>query len=382
MELPFLTKKIIVDIIIWLTIMDMHTTGQMIYSTWEEARASTEAIDGGYLMVISTEDEYNFIRNYASSEWIGFYQDKTRDDYSEPLGGWTWVNSNYNPEVGEVTIPAGSTEASVYVFAKDDAVMGEVDETMKLEIDEITNGVVGNSASVDITIVDNDIKPNVTLQGETTLNTLNEGYATDGSGKYSKLTAELSVPTTQPVTVILSATGTASTSDYVLTNDTLDITKTGLVAYYDFDGDANDNSDNSNNGTVTNAILTSDRHGNSNKAYSFDGNNSYVEIPWDGKVRVEGDITMSVWLNIKDKENNFNGGYGRIIKAPGEYYEMWVNWNNDGINNREIYGRSGGQGISITTGNNVLEGTWNHVVYTYTSDTLRMYLNGTLINKQ
>ena len=43
-------------------------------STWEEAKTSTETIDGGYLMVISTEDEYNFIRNYASSQWIGFYQ--------------------------------------------------------------------------------------------------------------------------------------------------------------------------------------------------------------------------------------------------------------------------------------------------------------------
>ena len=61
---------------------------------------------------------------------------------------------------------------------------------------------------------------------------------------------------------------------------------------------------------------------------------------------------------------------------------MWVNWNNDGVNDREIYARSGGQGISITTGNNVREETWNHVVYTYTSDTLRMYLNGKIINKQ
>ena len=61
---------------------------------------------------------------------------------------------------------------------------------------------------------------------------------------------------------------------------------------------------------------------------------------------------------------------------------MWVNWNNNGINNREIYGRSGGQGISITTGNNVGEEIWNHVVYTYTSDTLRIYVNGTEVSKQ
>ena len=36
----------------------------------------------------------------------------------------------------------------------------------------------------------------------------------------------------------------------------------------------------------------------------------------------------------------------------------------------------------LTTGSNVREEIWNHVVYTYTSDTLRMYLNGTEINKQ
>ena len=73
---------------------------------------------------------------------------------------------------------------------------------------------------------------------------------------------------------------------------------------------------------------------------------------------------------------------GRIIKAPNEYYEMWVNWNNNGVNNREVYGRSGGQGISISTGNNVREETWNHVVYTYTSDTLRIFVNGSEVNKQ
>ena len=91
---------------------------------------------------------------------------------------------------------------------------------------------------------------------------------------------------------------------------------------------------------------------------------------------------MSVWLNIKDKENDYSGGYGRIIKAPNEYYEMWVNWNNNGVNNREVYGRSGGQGISISTGQNIQEETWNHVVYTYTSDTLRMFVNGSEVNKQ
>ena len=46
---------------------------------------------------------------------------------------------------------------------------------------------------------------------------------------------------------------------------------TGLVAYYPFNGNANDESGNGNNGTVNGATLTTDRDGNANSAYDFDG---------------------------------------------------------------------------------------------------------------
>ena len=45
----------------------------------------------------------------------------------------------------------------------------------------------------------------------------------------------------------------------------------GLVAWYPFDGNASDMSSNGNHGTVNGATLSTDRHGQSNKAYSFDG---------------------------------------------------------------------------------------------------------------
>ena len=47
--------------------------------------------------------------------------------------------------------------------------------------------------------------------------------------------------------------------------------KEGLVAYYPFNGNAKDESGNGHNGKVNGATLTIDRHGDSNKAYSFDG---------------------------------------------------------------------------------------------------------------
>jgi hypothetical protein len=43
----------------------------------------------------------------------------------------------------------------------------------------------------------------------------------------------------------------------------------GLVVYYPFNGNANDASGNGNNGAVSGATLTSDKDGNTNKAYEF-----------------------------------------------------------------------------------------------------------------
>src|ERR1017187_5394463 len=53
----------------------------------------------------------------------------------------------------------------------------------------------------------------------------------------------------------------------------------GLVAYYPFNGNANDASGNGNNGTVYGATLTTDRFGISNSAYCFNGTSHYIEVP-------------------------------------------------------------------------------------------------------
>ncbi|MCP3693720.1 MAG: BACON domain-containing protein, partial [Planctomycetaceae bacterium] len=52
----------------------------------------------------------------------------------------------------------------------------------------------------------------------------------------------------------------------------------GLVAYYPFNGNANDESGNGNNGTVNGATLSTDRNGNAASAYDFDGF-SIISVP-------------------------------------------------------------------------------------------------------
>src|SRR5688572_25562255 len=50
----------------------------------------------------------------------------------------------------------------------------------------------------------------------------------------------------------------------------------GLVAYYPFTGHAYDASGNGNHTVFNNATLTTDRFGNPNSAYLFNGQNTYM----------------------------------------------------------------------------------------------------------
>lgn len=64
--------------------------------------------------------------------------------------------------------------------------------------------------------------------------------------------------------VLFTTMSFAQVPSYVPTN--------GLVGYWPFNGNANDESGNGNNGSNNGATLTTDRNGVANQAYSFDGN--------------------------------------------------------------------------------------------------------------
>ncbi len=77
----------------------------------------------------------------------------------------------------------------------------------------------------------------------------------------------------------------------------LSVNQTGqLVAYYPFDGNANDLSGNNNNGIAFNTTPVPDRFGNPNGAYSFDGTSSYVQIPSSSSLNFQNSITINFWM--------------------------------------------------------------------------------------
>jgi hypothetical protein len=75
----------------------------------------------------------------------------------------------------------------------------------------------------------------------------------------------------------------------------------GLVGWWPFSGNANDESGNGNNGTpYDGASLVSDRFGISNSAFSFSGS-SYIEIPDQPSLRLQNvDFTINAWVEAGD----------------------------------------------------------------------------------
>jgi hypothetical protein len=95
-----------------------------------------------------------------------------------------------------------------------------------------------------------------------------------------------SITVTTGITGIISVnannscgSGPARTLNVTVNQSPLDLKiDNGLLASYPFDNNANDASGNGNNGLVNNASPTTDRFGNPNKAYGFNGTSSYIDL--------------------------------------------------------------------------------------------------------
>ena len=70
----------------------------------------------------------------------------------------------------------------------------------------------------------------------------------------------------------------------------------GLVAYYPFNGNANDAGGNGNNGFVVGATLCPDRFGNTNSAYSFHGVSQYIVFSSPPLIQTDN-LSLSAWIN-------------------------------------------------------------------------------------
>ena len=81
----------------------------------------------------------------------------------------------------------------------------------------------------------------------------------------------------------------------------------GLVGNWPFNGNANDASGYGNNGTVFGATLTTDRFGNTNSAYSFDGINDFITVADNASLKPTK-VSISAWVKLNGTTCTQTGG--------------------------------------------------------------------------
>lgn len=151
----------------------------------------------------------------------------------------------------------------------------------------------------------------------------------------------------------------------------------GLVAYYPFNGNANDESGHGNNGTVYGATLTSDMFGNLNSAYLFDGIDDYINVGNSADFNFVAGVTFAAWINPSKLPYN---------QSP--IIDKWVNSMEDKhlyfLPNAKVrfYLFNCFNGENMDSNNTIPLNQWTFVTATYYGTTAKIYLNGVLDSRK
>ena len=156
----------------------------------------------------------------------------------------------------------------------------------------------------------------------------------------------------------------------------------GLIAYYPFSGNANDESGNNHHGTVHGAGLTTDRCENTDSAYTFDGIDDYIGVPYHGDFNLTDAITIAAWVKRSSVDRQDS-----ILAKSGSQPEGTINYE-FGI----FIGRDSPSAYVLTfhfvngttwgayaeSVEEIVDTNWHHVAATYDRQSICLYIDGIL----
>lgn len=153
----------------------------------------------------------------------------------------------------------------------------------------------------------------------------------------------------------------------------------GLLAYYPFNGDANDESGNENHGIINGPVLTMDRFGNDSSAYEFDGSSSYISIPNSQTLQSpSNELSQVAWINIYSW-SLVGTQFGPILMKSNtgtNAFQYRMSVGSTGVNTA-INNWSNAVTISDTLNFN----EWYMIASTLKDDTIKAYVNGVFIGE-
>lgn len=165
----------------------------------------------------------------------------------------------------------------------------------------------------------------------------------------------------------------------------------GLLAYFPFNGNFNDESGNGNNATSMNgAFLTTDFLGRTGKSAGFDGVNDYLIVPGSSKLNADS-LTVSFQVMVNNS-NRRNVTVSRINFATGESVIFGVHeslstddkWNfgltpgTDDCTKKYPYDPS----LAIYSNGPILAGRWYNITVTFGGGVQKIFIDGVLQNSK
>lgn len=174
--------------------------------------------------------------------------------------------------------------------------------------------------------------------------------------------------------IAFSINAFAQTPNYVPTN--------GLVGWWPFNGNANDESNTGNNGTVNGATLTFDRFGNNNRAYSFNGTTDLISFPQNFIFHQTGDATISIWLNSNSPTSGIQGTFlkSRTSAPDNNRFNFFLNPVSGNRLKLNFDYREANVNIHILNIDTIPLTTWQNIILTRTGNSYKLYVNGQIRN--
>jgi hypothetical protein len=159
----------------------------------------------------------------------------------------------------------------------------------------------------------------------------------------------------------------------------------GLVAYYPFNGNANDASGNGNNGFAENTFATTNQFGQANSALGFVGN-SWVYVPYSASLFTTN-FSVSLTFNSQASFENFCLlRSGNTSTDPWRGYEIserdfGANFgfsDFDGVYNGDNVGSEYDSATCVTPIGDWQENQWCNLTFTQSGTNAQLYINGIL----
>jgi hypothetical protein len=152
----------------------------------------------------------------------------------------------------------------------------------------------------------------------------------------------------------------------------------GLIGYWPFCGNTDDESGNGHNGTpYDNPQLTTDRFGVPYSAYSFDGINDAIEIPASNPL-FPTNISLSFWARAR-AEGVALGGHA--IRARFYGYIVFCDPTQQTLNFQLLHSPNEAQWTTSSASTSEWDTNWHHVVGTFDGSYNKLYVDGVLANE-